>query len=110
VKWAIVFLLGSQYSLNFLHSYKICCLVLIRYKLYGHEKSFLGKNLRQYSPIRVWLTITLVALVYKEFEWLNWCNQGPPLIVDGSIGLRLLSNNSRKFFSLRSATWKDNFH
>ena len=54
--------------------------------------------------------MALVALVHNELEWLNCCNQGPPLIADSLIGLRLLSSNSRKFFPLKSDNWKDVFH
>ena len=41
--------------------------------------------------------IVLVALVHKEFEWPNCCNQELSLIINGSIGLRSVSNNSKKF-------------
>jgi len=106
----MVSLLGFQYLLNLLHLCKICLLVSIRYMLHRHEKSSLGKNLRQYLLISTWLTIALVALAHNKLEWPNCCNQGLPLIFNGSIGLRLLSSNSRKFLLLRSATWNDILH
>ena len=96
--------------MNLLQSCKIYHLVSIGYRPHRHKKSFLGKNFRQYLPMGAWLTIALVALVHKEFEWPKYYNQGPPLIYNSSIELRLLSNNFRKFFSLRSATWKFIFH
>ena len=45
----MISLLGFQYSLNFLHSYRILYLVSIGYNPHGHKISFLGKNLKQYS-------------------------------------------------------------
>ena len=106
----MVSLLKFQYSLNLLHLYRIWCLVLIGYDPHGHKMSSLEKNLRQYLLIGVWLIIALVALIYNELEWLKCCSQGLSLMIDGSIGLRLLSSNFRKNFPLRSATWKDIFH
>jgi len=106
----MVSLLGFQYSLNLLHSCRIWYLVSIGYDLHGHKIFSLGKNIRWYSPMEAWLTMALVALVHNELEWLKCCNQGLPLIVNSSIGLRLLSSNSRNFLPLKSATWKDIFH
>jgi len=98
MKWAIVSLLGFQYLLNLLHSYRICHLVLIGYKLHGYKKSSLEKNLRWYLLMEAWLIIVLVALVHKEFKWPNCCNQELSLITNGSIELRSVSNNSKKIF------------
>ena len=106
----MVSLLEFQYSLNLLHLYRIWYLVLIGYDPHGHKMSSLEKNLRQYLLIGAWLIIALVALMHNELEWLKCCSQGLSLMIDGSIGLRLLFSNFRKNFPLRSATWKDIFH
>jgi len=60
VKYAIEFYLGFQYLL---HLWNICYLDSIGYELHGHSNFSLGKNLSQYLPIGVWLTIALEALV-----------------------------------------------
>ena len=93
--------------LNLLHLYKICLLVSIKYMSYGHEKFSLEKNLRQYLPMGIWLTIALVTLVYNELKWPNCCNYRLPLIFNGLIEFRSLSNKFRKFLSLKSAAWKN---
>jgi len=96
--------------LNLLQSYKICFQDSIGYKPQEHKKFCLGKNLSLYSPIDVWLTMALVALVQRELEWLKCCNHRLPLIFDGLRGLKSLSRILRKFLSLRSNVWKDIFH
>ena len=42
------------------------------YMLHRHEKSFLGKNLSLYLPIRALLIIALVALAHSKFNMLKY--------------------------------------
>ena len=109
IKWLIESLLGFQYLLNLLHSYRICYLVLIGYNLYGQLKSSLGKNLSLYSPIGVWLVISLKALVYRELECLKCLSYKLSLLYDGLMML-LLSTRLRKCFPFKSNAWKIIFH
>ena len=50
--------------------------------------------------------IALDEQAHNEFEWLNHCSQGPPLILEGLRGFRLSSSKSRKNFPLESDAWK----
>jgi len=86
------------------------CLVLMGYRPHRQGNSSLGKNLSWYSPIGVWLTIALVALVQRELEWLKYWSHGLSLIVDSSIRFDSLSSNLRKFFPFRSDAWKVILH
>ena len=70
----------------------------------------LRKNLSLYLPIGAWLMITLVALVYNEFEWPKYWSQEPPLIVDSLRRFDLSLRSSRKFLLLWSNTWKNILH
>jgi len=104
--WLIVSLIGFQYLLNLLHSWRIWHLDLIGYNLHRELNSSLGKNLSQYSPIGLWFVMTLIALVHSELEWLNCLIHGLPLVYEGSISVRSLFNRLRNCFPLRSNAWK----
>ena len=110
MKWPIESLLRFQYLLNLLHSCKMWHLVSIGYCLLGQLNSSLGKNLSLYSPIGVWLVITLDALAHNELEWLKYLSHEPPLIYDSSIVLLLLSLRSRKCLPFISDAWNVIFH
>jgi len=77
-------------------------LISIEYSPHGYLNSSLGKNLRWYSPIDVWLTITLKALVQSEFECLKYLSHGPSLAIEDSIEFELSSGSSRKWCPLSS--------
>jgi len=51
--WLIVSLIGFQYLLNLLHSWRIWHLGLIGYNLHRQLNSSLRKNFSWYSPIGV---------------------------------------------------------
>ena len=110
IKWLNESLLEFQYLLNLWHSWSICLLVSIGYSLHGHLISSFGKNLRQNSPIGIWLVMARVALAHRELEWPKVWSHSPPLMYDGSIILKLLSNKSRKLFPFPSEAWKRIFH
>jgi len=74
------------------------------------QKSFLGKNLSQYSLIGMQSTMAWVALVYRELEWLKYWSYRPFLIAEDSRGLRSLLSSSKKFLPLYSDAWKDILH
>ena len=76
------------------------------YRPHGHLNFSQGKNMRQYSPIGAWLTITLVALVQSELECPKYLSYVPPLEINGSIGFESSSRSSRKCCSLSSKAWK----
>ena len=80
-------------------------LISIGYSLHGHLNSSLGKNLRWYSSIGAWLTITLKALVQSEFECLKYLSHGPLLAIEDSIEFELLSRSSRKWCPLSFDAW-----
>jgi len=82
------------------------------YNPHEHIKSSLGKNLSWYSSVGVWLTITLVALMYNELEWLKCWSHRLLFLADGLRGLRgfsLLSSSSRNCLFLKSKAWKNVF-
>ena len=67
---------------------------------YGHEDGSLGKNLILYSPIEVWLVISLVIQAYNKLERLKYLSHALPFEYKGCMGLLLLLLRSRKFFPL----------
>jgi len=67
-KWPKKSLLRFQYLLNLPHSWRMWCLDLMEYDLYGHLNSFLGKNLTLCSPVGAWLVIALEACIHREFK------------------------------------------
>ena len=58
--------------------------------MHEHSNFSPGKNLSQYSPIGVWLTIALEALVQSEFECPKYLSHSLPLAIEGVIGCILL--------------------
>ena len=110
MKWAIESLLRFQYSLNLLHSWRICCLISIGYSLQEQLNSSLGKKWSQYLPIGAWLVIALEALAYKVLKWPKYLSYMPPLLYDGSKILLSLSTSSKKLLPFKSDTWKVIFH
>ena len=96
--------------MNLLHSYKICHLDSIGYKMHGQANSSLEKNLSWYSLIGVWLMMALVALVQIKLKWPKYWSQRLLLIADSLRRFELLSRSSRKFLPFRSDTWKYIFH
>ena len=60
------------------------------------------KNLSQYSLIKAWLIIALVALTYNKLKRLNIWNYSLSLIADSSIGFKSSSSSFKKFLPLKS--------
>jgi len=108
--WLIVSLIGFQYLLNLLHSWRIWRLDSIGCDLHGQLNSSLGKNLNRYSPVGAWFVIACVALAHNELEWPKWLIHGPPLVYEGSIFVRSLFSRLRRCFPLRSDAWKVMHH
>ena len=106
MKWLIESLLGFQYTLNLLHSWRIWCLISMGYSPHRQLKSSLGKNLSLYSPIGAWLMIALVALAHSEFECPRYLSQDPLLAYIGSRRLLSSSHNSKKCCPFRLDAWK----
>ena len=103
--WLIVSLIGFQYLLNLLHSWRIWYLDSIGYDPHGQLNSSLGKNLNWYSPIGAWFVIACVVLAHNELEWPKWLIHRPPLVY-----LIFVRSSLRKCFPLRSNTWKVMHH
>ena len=106
MKCAIKSLLGFQYSLNLLYSWRMWYLISIEWRPHRQLNSFLRKKHIQYSLIGVWLVIALVALAHSVFEWPTYWSHVLPLLYIGFKILSLLSTKSRKLFLFRSDAWK----
>ena len=104
--WLMVSLIGFQYLLNLLYSWRMWCLDSIGYNLHRQLNSSLGKNLSRYSPIGAWFVMALVALAHKKLEWPKCLIYGPPWVYKGSIFVRSSFNRLRNCFPLRSDAWK----
>ena len=72
--WLIVSLIGFQYLLNLLHSWRIWRLDSIGCDLHGQLNSSLGKNLNRYSPIGAWFVIACVAQIRCWRQNCQVCN------------------------------------
>ena len=105
LNWATVSHLWFQYLFNCLHSWRIWRLVSIGYCPQGHVNSSRGKNLRQYSPVGVWLTMALEALMHSELEWPKYFSHEPPLKYVSSMIFESSSRSSKKFLPLASEAW-----
>jgi len=66
--WLIVSLIGFQYLLNLLNSWRIWHLDLIGYDSHGQLKSSLRKNLNWYSPIRAWFVMVVRHGSHQEVK------------------------------------------
>ena len=67
---------------------------------HGQAKDSLEKNLRWYSPIRVWFVITLVTLAHIVLEWPKYLSYELPFISVSMVVILLLSTGSKKFLPL----------
>ena len=67
--------LGFHDFIYYIHSYKMCILILIGKLPYKYANELLGKNFSLYMPMEVWLVINIVMCAHNKLERLRYFSQ-----------------------------------